>query len=363
MDGRDRRRRFRQRSRPSGGLTMLELLIVVSVMVILLGIALPIMKTGIEERRLREAARQVNTGVELAKALAIETGRYAGLVIDTEWLPEDSSQDFPFARRLYLAETPPPYAGDITGARVYVNGSQITFDHTASGTYAVESQSIGILGIRQGDLIKFDYKGPLFQIVDADLSTPYAIYSPSDSVAIVGSPLPPTGSYPYQIFRKPEKSSSMPLELPLGAVIDLSNSGLGVNRPYTDLIRLRAATGPVTVIFDPSGRMIGLSGVGLSDPPTETLHLLIGEVDRLAAPGEASPLLSIAYSGIPSETIGFNENLESNDSLWVSIGHHVGRVSTAENAWIAGTVPPASFDEGLRAAREFAQSGQSMGGG
>jgi type II secretory pathway pseudopilin PulG len=343
-------------------MTMLELLIVVAVMVILMGLALPMMKTGIEERRLREAARQVNTGVELAKALAIETGRYAGLVIDTEWLPEDLSQEFPFARRLYLAETPPPYAGDVTGARAYVSGSQVTFNHAASGTYPAESLSIGSLGIRHGDLIKFDYKGPLFQIVDGDLTTPYAINSPSDLIAIVGSPLPPTGSYPYQIFRKPEKSSSMPLELPLGAVIDLTNSGFGLNRPYTDLIRLRAATGPVTVIFDPSGRMLGVTGIDLSDPPTEKLHLLIGEVDKLAAPGEDSPLWSVAYSGVPSQAVTFNENLESNASLWVSIGHYVGRVSTAENAWVVTAVPPASFDEGLQLAREFAQSGQSMGG-
>lgn len=353
-------------------MTMVELLIVVAVMVILMGIALPMMKTSIESRRLREAARQVNTGVELAKALGIETGRYAGLIIDTEWLPEDSSREFPFARRLYLAETPPPYAGDVVGARVYVKDDEITFNHVASGTYPVESQSIGTLGIRDGDLIKFDFKGPLFPIRDTASATAYAINSPWDTVKIDTSEAsaPPTGSYPYQIFRRPQKSSSVPLELPSGAVIDLSNSGFGLRGPYTDLIRLRYANGPVMVIFDPSGRMIGVGGVGLSVPPTDTLHLLIGELDKLAASGKASPLSSVDDSVDPPQEIEIkiNENLESSGSLWVSIGHQAGRVSTAENAWIApdlGPPPPdprPPIDKCLATAREFAQSGQSMGG-
>ncbi len=71
---------------------MIELLIVVAVMVILIGIALPVMKTGIEGRKLREAARQVNTGATLAKAMAAEKGTFAGLVIDPETLPEDPTE-------------------------------------------------------------------------------------------------------------------------------------------------------------------------------------------------------------------------------------------------------------------------------
>ena len=123
--------RLDSRRRPHPGLTMIELLIVVAVMVILIGIALPVMKTGIEARRLREASRQVNTAVTLAKSLAAETDRYAGLLIDVESLPEDRTKLF--ARRLYLAETPPPYAGDMVGATAAITAP---FHGSLSGDFS-----------------------------------------------------------------------------------------------------------------------------------------------------------------------------------------------------------------------------------
>ena len=82
-------------------LTMIELLIVVAVMVILIGIALPVMKTGIEGRKLGEAARQVSTGITLAKSLAAEKDRFTAVGIVFESLPEDTTMLF--ARRLYMA--------------------------------------------------------------------------------------------------------------------------------------------------------------------------------------------------------------------------------------------------------------------
>ena len=47
----------------------------------------------------------------------------------------------------------------------------------------------------------------------------------------------------------------------------------------------------------------------MGNMPTETLHLLIGDLENVGA-----------------------LNLANRSSLWVSIGHHTGRITTAENA-------------------------------
>lgn len=336
---------------------MIELLIVVAVMVILIGIALPVMKTGIEGRKLGEAARQVNTGITLAKSLAAEKDRFTAVVIDVESLPEDTTKLF--ARRLYMAETPPPYAGDMVGALAYLDD----VGGTLTATFDASSGNLGNVA-KVNDLIRFDYRNPYYTITSLTTGTGPVTYV----LQVSGSPRPPLNvSLPFEIIRSPEKSSSTPFELPNGAVVDLNNSGFGL----TDLSLSRTApptwvastlvprgtycqptnpngltyyavasgtsgTGepvwptkrnawvldgtvkwqcvaprPVTVVFGPSGRTMGVTGLTppLQNMPTETLHLLVGELENIGA-----------------------LNLANRASLWVSVGHHTGRITTAENA-------------------------------
>lgn len=347
---------------------MIELLIVVAVMVILIGIALPVMKTGIEGRKLGEAARQVSTGITLAKSLAAEKDRFTAVVIDVESLPEDPTKLF--ARRLYMAETPPPYAGDMVGATATIRSGA---GATAYADFDISSSNLDNVA-KVGDLIRFDYRNPYYSITSlAPAVIPPALAGSIYTIEFTASPLPPTGvPLSYEIIRSPEKSSSTPFELPNGAVVDLNNSGFGL----TDLSLSRTApptwsastvvprgtycqptynpkgltfyavtggtsgTGepawptqrnawvldgtppnavrwqcvaprPVTVVFGPSGRTMGVTGLTppLQNLPTETLHLLVGELENIGA-----------------------LNLANRANLWVSVGHHTGRITTAENA-------------------------------
>jgi len=388
-------RRLDSQRRPHPGLTMVELLIVVAVMVILMGMALPMMRTGIEGRRLREAARQVNTGVTLAKALAAETGRPAGLVIDTEALPEDPKKRF--ARRLYLAETPPPYAGDVVGAAASIlSGGGVLQARFNDDGFSSNLPNV----VKVGDFVRFDYRNPVYVVtaITEDTSTP-----PNTRyiLNLSGKPWPTNGALvPYQFTRLPEKSSSTPMELPVGTVIDMNYSGFGLAGPvwtpgtpcpvcyycrptspngYWYVVTTPGTTGaaeptwtavvgdtvtdgtsnpvtwrcvgpgpvvdynsvtpavdpyPVTLVFGASGRMATLMGLNgnVASAPTQTLHLLIGNLENLG-----------------------DLNLADPATLWVSIGHLNGRVTTAESGVSASA-------QTIQAAREFAQLAQGKGG-
>jgi hypothetical protein len=139
------------------------------------------------------------------------------------------------------------------------------------------------------------------------------------------------------------------MELPRDTVIDLTNSGFGpTGRTFG------AANAPILIVFGPNGDVERVTGLSLADPPTSTIHLLLGRIDQLAEPGSNSTTWSVTY----------NANLEDLENFWISVGHQTGKVTTAENAWALRPQPPGTptFTESLRAAREFAQSAQSMGG-
>jgi prepilin-type N-terminal cleavage/methylation domain-containing protein len=63
------------------GMTLIELLIVVAVMSIMMGIALPMAKTGIDGARTRAAAEIVREQFRAAHAVAALTGKPAAVVL------------------------------------------------------------------------------------------------------------------------------------------------------------------------------------------------------------------------------------------------------------------------------------------
>ena len=334
------------------GMTLTELLVVIMILVILLGISLPMMRTGLEGRAVREASRQLNTYVQLAKSRAAETGRPVGLWLDTVTLPAEESFDpnlpLRYADQLFLAETPPPYAGDIFGARVKL------FENT-DGDYVARtmdgySSALPDL-VQPGDRIKFDFKGPAYPITEIQ---PLAAHDGGERrIFFTPEPHQPpprlfpddpdAGWVPYQIFRTPQRSSSTPLSLASGVVIDLTNSGCGlVDREF------RLYETPMVILFNPSGGIDAVLGNGAWFIPPGAIHLQVGSLANLMEPGQLS-----------SEGYGlYNRNLEDTSNLWVTIGHRSGRVTSAENAWEERGDLPSS----LAAAREFAQLGQAIGG-
>ncbi len=71
-----------------GGVTLVELLIAITVMAILLGIALPSFQTWIQNSQIRTAAESIQSGLQRARAEAVARNTKVEFVIgaDTSWV-------------------------------------------------------------------------------------------------------------------------------------------------------------------------------------------------------------------------------------------------------------------------------------
>jgi prepilin-type N-terminal cleavage/methylation domain-containing protein len=309
------------------GMTLVELLVVVTILVILIAVAVPVMRPQLKDRKLREASRMLNTFISVAKARAIETGRPHGI-----WISRDVNNTNA-SYQVFLAESPVPFAGDGLGITATMSQGG------APAGYAGQADISDMQNLVQaGDYIQFDFKGPRYLISSANVSgaTKQIIFAPA---ALSGEPYPrlistdPTyAKLQFQVFRQPLRSSTQPLTLPTGTVIDLAYSGIGktgteMNGPTVDAV----------ITFNPSGSIDRVLNVPYNIPGT--VHLMIGRTD-------GTPAL---------QTDATKTNIVDPTSSWVSIGHLTGTVTTAENFYTGGA-------QSIDNARKIAQQKQTMGG-
>lgn len=309
------------------GMTLVELLAVVAIMVILMSLAIQIMRPGLKDRKLREASRQINTFFALAKSRAAESGRPWGVAIMPNPTVAGSSY------QLFLAETPPPFAGEMLGDKATLSLPNAMTPNIGQATFGDTYELT-----KPGDFIQFDYKGPKYLILTASGIAPRTVTFQQTS----GQPMPyisadvvnaPT-RLPFQVFRSPILSDVTPLQLPTGTVIDLTQSGIGLTGN-----EMAASTMPPIIMFHPSGAVDRLLNVSFTVPGT--IHLLVGRVDKV--------------STLEPDTT--KQNLTDPTAAWISIGHLTGTVTTAENV-----VPGDLSVMNLAMGRSIAQSKQTMGG-
>ena len=315
------------------GVTLVELLIVVSMIVILLAIALPTLKLAMESRRTREASRMVNSYFYVAQSRAAELGRPVGVWIERD--PKDPNQ----AYQLYLAEVPPPYSGDAfdTTAEIHHkdNASNPSGD---DGLVKFNSDSFSIslpILVQDGDAIRFNFKGPYYRLYNVPTTTgtgPYWVNIENDDVPLPRGPAlvsDPGVEVSYQILRQPIRTSANSIELPRNTIIDLRYSGIGGEGIEFEPSGASDTT-PIIILFSPAGGVLSYSvqGTGLVRP-AGPIHLLIGE-------------------NVDTEL----DNLQNQENLWISIGHASGSITSSEN--LGGR---------LNQARRFARQAQTLGGG
>lgn len=269
---------------PKSGMTLVELLIVCFIIVLFVAVAAPLMRPNTNDRKAREAARQLNAYFAQAKAYAAQRSKNVALVFDRSAV--EGAQDPNIVTRLYLAESPPTYAGDtlnstvalwtepgqppVTGLTPYpINGSAahlLTLDFR----WGVVNAMADVITLsympnppQPGNSVPFTirlsnpdspttsgpwYQGmavyqpgfgipgrPLQYFIVAQYNQPWFKHSPN----LVPTPYPPPPPYPtppppippqplnaaFQMNFPPQNSSTSNLELPTGTCVDLQFSG------------------------------------------------------------------------------------------------------------------------------------------
>jgi len=306
------------------GMTLIELMVVIAVVVIALGMMATMMRPMMEETKIREASRLVNVFIGGAQARAVQLNRPVGVLLERLVKPPDPRTNA--CVQLYIAETPPVYGGDT----LLADARGVTA--TQAGLYGSD---LAAKLVEPGDLIKFDFKGDKYRI---HAVSPGAAGSPTtvqfsrlrgdESVSTDLKPAPQateesytdatTGSstiagVPYQIFRRPRRSSADPLQLPATTVLDLTHSGVGDSGVFT-------STGSVIISFAADGSVEHVYEEVSDDykpmRPGATIHLLIGRFSQLGA-----------------------ANLADQRGRWVSVAPQSGVVTTVEN--LGGTLAAA----------------------
>lgn len=321
------------------GVTLLELLIVMVIMLMVTAAAIPMIAPAMRNRQMREATRLVSAYFGAARARSVQTGRPVGIQINR-------FNGNAFALQLSQVEVPVPYAGDISGSKATV---AITNPGTTAGetplttetkTYFDQKFNLSVAGntmsaiwfraaiplsefnhrlVRVGDRIQFGNQGYAYTIYGPDKSPQDGVIdSPSGtnvlldiayqypaSVAYVRAnaattpmiagirfpwenapPLPVPQAPTYQVFRQPARSTAQPLTLPEGIVVDLSasiiNSRLFSATNYEAYTPGGNAPAPVVnfdpvIVFSPSGRLESvIDRTGQLVRPTSPVNLLMG---------------------------------------------------------------------------------------
>jgi prepilin-type N-terminal cleavage/methylation domain-containing protein len=243
----------------SRGFTLMELLVVITIMVILTAAMIPVMSVASDARRLREGARLVSTMLASAQSRAISSGRSVGVLFQP-------MKNNPYAcMEMYMVESPQPYSGDASGYRAAIDSSRGTVtlnDGTITGGKFGRPTFSGVFMadkndssnppnqtlIRPGDLIQFNYRGQMYVLNFGD-NTPYAMsndrntsdspnwqciltITPTDPSASL-PPSTPAGStgVPFTIFRQPVKTFDPPAQLSDGVAVDWFFSGVNLAAP------------------------------------------------------------------------------------------------------------------------------------
>lgn len=362
------------------GMTIVELLVVMGILVILLGIAATAVKTGTRGKKQREAARQVNSYIASAQARAMQLGRPVGVeivrnVADTDG---DGTIDTGISNAsllMYTIETPPPYAGDEVDSALDISNSSGTV--TLTDSTARFAAASGLLNQNAIVDIRLNYRGPRYSATVTQVSPLTLQFTmPVNDHTI----FPTSGRVPCQIFLPPQRSSATPLQLPTDMCIDLTCSGVG-NTGNQFANWNSGVHHSVRFTFSPRGNVDEVSAInGVWARPGGNIHVLVGKydhaVDATAVMG-TDGINDVSFTGLsylnyinPTVDPDLETNLADPTSMWVSINHLTGQITTTRNkqitnTYLTGPVFTGASDQNaalLAETRDYARSGLIISG-
>lgn len=266
------------------GLTLIELLVVIVILSTLVAAVIPAMTPSTSERRIREAARGLNTFIATQQARALTGNRPMGIGLARLSFQTGRPEDRGVCLEVYAVEQPAPFAGFDSGSAARVAVADLTlgviqiqlvtrgnsFDQIQDKLPPGWDADILPAGvIRPGDVV--EVAGNRYVIIGSMSNTPpidpntgyFGVYNPSNGVpatflcrpqnATGQSVIPYTdgqgnqlglqslasGNGPYwsqpgryKIHRQPAVTGAAPYQLPEGVAIDLQASGMMDDAPF-----------------------------------------------------------------------------------------------------------------------------------
>lgn len=362
------------------GLTLIELLVVIVILMTLVGGVIPVLSPNNEARKIREAARGLQTYILQVQARAARTGRPTGIAF------RETQPGSGVALEVFQIEVPQPFAGfsSASSARYRRNPGKDNYTIELGEGYTLFNSNFGQVPtrfVKPGDLIEVGDR--LFRLSRGDewyrdengvqyfketnvftdawpvenFDRPYARGS-NDSNDPLSAPSV------YHVYRQPVPTSESPYTLPAGVAIDMSASGTeGGSMPtlftmgYPDAdesfkqvgIMFSPAGGIDSVHFN--GRVIGTNSykTRIDTPITDTsrILLLLGRVenvldyhDMLAEKLNDSPAY-INQQASDEELAQLQERINwlNLDSRWIAIDSRSGRSVVTENEFVDARNP------------------------
>jgi len=333
-------------------MTLVELLVVVTIIMLLAALTLPRLRPEMERSRVREAARSIQLYLSSARSQAMATGRTCGVQI--ERLPAE----WGCSMSLTQVETPPLYGGDTVGAIATVRQSA----PPVPGKFyycTITMSPPPLVPLFRLDQIQVGYQGLWITLDNNNAAggasgaitnparlTGYVDASRGEIPAWSAQPI----SGPFSVKRWPTKSIAPALQLPSPACIDLTWSGVDpVNGSAPTWFLSKKSNMPVTIMFATNGSVDKIY-VTVNSAAGETYH----EV-KVASP--IYLLVGTRENVVNPPTPGNQStNLNNIANLWVAINAATGMTFVTDMA-ASGT-----DNNALTASRAFARESSAMGG-
>ncbi len=294
---------FKHRS----GFTLIELLVVLSVLIVLTAIIIPTLRIISSDRKVREAARVVESFFSVARDDAMASG-FAGVELDS--------------RTLYRLRALPPYSGDDYTATVTVNAAYTPdpFDPMVRLyplTYT--PPPIDPVIVMDGEFIQLRYAGPKYRL----RTFTQLVVDPRVQ------PLPPTNVLlKYQVYRRAARIESSATQLPDRHFVAIDFSGdpafTFTTIPNTNTITHNPfdGTGPIRILFERNG------GIDRVEDQNREGYIPVGPLFFLIAIDEEK------YDETSGRIL-----LDNESNLWITVGNTNGSVLVSEMGVSSPTDP------------------------
>lgn len=286
------------------GVTLVEMLTVVGLMMFLVAIAVPAFNVNNQEKQIVNAARSLQAYITEARAKAILTGLPCGVAfIPYEGYPEACI-------RAQLVETPPVFCGYTQDATCMIT-SEDTLTPSVSGLPDEWKKA--------GNKIRFNGKGQWYILGSDGRCSPvnnqsssggYQNYRPWSTRAPSGGEW--KTSYEIQAVPVAQGQNYLqtigmasPLKFPRGLCVDLYNSG------YKESATFNKQSQPVYIMFSPTGQVESYYSNSKSNLPSGKLYFLMGKWDRTI------------QAVTPEDGL---RNFQDYDCCWVVIDPEMGTV-------------------------------------